>query len=59
MNDTMTYVLIGVYSLSTFAVLVWLLKQLMIVIRYFVRIYVAESKKIENLITDNTTDHVD
>ena len=49
MDDTLTYLMGSYYSITSFAVFIWILKQLFIVIRYMVKCFVAEEKKKQDI----------
>lgn len=54
MNDTLSYLMGSYYSITSFAVFVWILKQLFIAIRYAVKYFVVEERKDRDMETKET-----
>lgn len=55
MEDTILYMWAGYLSLSTLAAMVWLLKQLILLIKCFIKFYMTEQQKIDSIMKDGHT----
>lgn len=49
MADMLPIVLMPLVNLCYLAICVWLIKQLLILIRYFIKIFVEQERKIDNI----------